>query len=87
MKVKLFNALSKQSKNEGTLQGIIYPNGKVEIGIDVWRDLNSFDFSSHRVYRYDSIKEAKNYYNLIKIRKYQYFYISDVEGKENDEQF
>ncbi len=84
MKVKLFTALSKAENNEGELQGIWYPNGRIEIGIDVWRNLSTYDYASHKVWKYDSVNEAKKYYKFTKPRKQKVLYLKDVEGKEKE---
>lgn len=46
-------------------QGILYPSGKCIIGIDVWRDLNPHDCSSHSTKHYRSMDDVKKDYYVV----------------------
>ena len=46
-------------------QGIIYPNGSVSIGIDIWRSLNKHDCVSHPITNYKDIVKAQNDFYLV----------------------
>ena len=80
MKVKLFQALPKQNKRMGELQGIMFPNGCVKVGIDVWRELSKHDFPSHPVYEYESIKQLHKEYEVKKPRVTRYVLLNNQEG-------
>lgn len=45
-------------------QAIIFENGFVKIGVDVWRELDKYDTSSHPVKCFKSIDELKEQYEI-----------------------
>ncbi len=74
MMIKLFNALSLREREKGEFQGILYPSGNVEIGIDVWRNLRKYDFASHKIYEFDNVAEAKSQFAFQKPKKTKILY-------------
>jgi hypothetical protein len=65
----IFWAKRKISPTEGEYQGIIYPSGKVTVGIDVWRLLDRMDYPSYETYDYSSLINCQKDYEIINIRK------------------
>lgn len=57
-------------KNEE--QGLQYPDGHCEVGIDLWRKLNKYDFVSYPYKNFTSINELIKNYRIIPIRKGYY---------------
>ena len=65
-KISKFRCLEKNRINTlDILQGIEYPNGICAIGVDVWRNLDKHDCSSHEVLNYPNKETVKRYYNLV----------------------
>lgn len=59
-----------KSKKTGEIAcGIQYPNGRIRIGVDVWRDLYRMDCASYPVKDYDSIKNAVREYSILPVKK------------------
>lgn len=67
--IKTFYCINKNDRMtncvNNCLQGIIFPNGSVNIGVDVWRDLDKHDCSSHPVKRYASINDAMKDFHIV----------------------
>lgn len=72
-KDKVFWVVSKKEPNAGELQGILYTDGTVDVGIDAWRLMNKADFPSYPIKHYVNISVMKKDYRFIKIRKPYYF--------------
>lgn len=64
-KVRIFRCRNNQTKEIAS--GIQYPNGKIKIGIDVWRELNRMDCASYPVETYDSIGAVTEKYSILPI--------------------
>lgn len=71
-KVKIFRCRSNTTGEE--MCGIIYPNGNVRLGVDVWRDLLRNDCASWPVETYPSLDLVKRDHTMLfpTIRKYYY---------------
>ncbi len=52
------------------MQGVLFPDGHVEIGIDVWRNLSRIDCASYPVERYRTLTDAKDKYAFNKRSRY-----------------
>jgi len=47
------------------LQAIIYHNGSVDIGGDVWRLLSQLDFPTEQTFHYQTIKQVQENYFIL----------------------
>ncbi len=81
MKVKLFTARPKQNNGMGEMQGILFPDGRIEIGIDLWRNLTKYDFASHPVFEYSSKKQLNMDYEVNAPRTTKYSLL-EMKGEE-----
>lgn len=65
------------------MQGILFPDGRVYLGIDVWRQLLKYDFPSHPIREFESIKKLKIEYRLAPVRRTNILYLNgDKEERE-----
>jgi len=70
-RVRVFWAVSKK-KPDGELQGIIYPDGTIALGVDAWRSMDKSDFPSYPIEEFENIDGMKKVYRFIKMRKPYY---------------
>lgn len=70
------NAYDTNSLISCDLQGIIFSNGTIKIGVDVWRDLDKHDISQYPFKLFNSMEELQKHYHLIPDKK-GYFMDSD----------
>lgn len=55
----------KKGNRKERMQVIVYPNGKVIVGYDVFRLLNKVDYPSYPIYHYQSLKHLISDFVLI----------------------
>lgn len=69
--LRLFRCIPKDKCATCTdiLQGIIYPSGICRVGVDVWRDLDKCDCSSHETITYSNIDDVREKYNIVSTKK------------------
>ncbi len=79
MRVKLFTALPKHGKGE--YQGILFPDGRIKIGVDIWRELSKYDFASHPVFEYESKKQLNMEYEVKPPRRTNFSFLKAEGGK------
>lgn len=70
--LQIFKCISRNYEKSTTSlapyeQGIIYPDGKCKVGIDLWRDLDRHDCSSHEKKIYRSFDVVMKQYWIIPI--------------------
>ena len=65
-RIKTFILFPKGQSSDREYQAILWPSGKVFVGMDVWRILNPHDIQEYEITKYSSLEECLEEYEIKK---------------------